>query len=276
MPSPAGGAGSTATSAEFRHRLIAALGVLGLGLIGRHLFPGPLRLSPLTSIRRPRRHPLRQAEKLEGELPYEIEPLQQELNALIRSNQEIVDRARTQVGNLAHASRRRSASSPTRRGRMRARCAKVVEQAEVMRTQITHYLDRARVAARSSVIGDITNVDDVLQGLMRALERIHEDAGSISKWTRAPALKFQGEKQDLEEMVGNLLDNACKWASSQVKASARPAEGKRRFAVIIDDDGPGLTEDAARESGEAGAEARRDQARLGARALDRRRSRPSL
>jgi signal transduction histidine kinase len=93
------------------------------------------------------------------------------------------------------------------------------------------------------VIGDVTDVDQVLQGLKRALDRIHEERGLDLEVETTSGLKFQGEKQDFEEMVGNLLDNACKWASSQVKASAQPAEGKRRFVVVIDDDGPGLTEE---------------------------------
>ena len=84
-----------------------------------------------------------------------------------------------------------------------------------MRTQITHHLDRARVAARSSVIGDVTDVDQVLQGLKRALDRIYEERGLDLEVVATPGLKFQGEKQDFEEMVGNLLDNACKWASSR-------------------------------------------------------------
>ena len=120
---------------------------------------------------------------------------------------------------------------------------KVAEQAEVMRTQITHHLDRARVAARSSVIGDTANVDDVLQGLKRALDRIYSERMLDLEVSASEGLKFQGEKQDFEEMVGNLLDNACKWASSEVRASALLAEGKKRFIVIIDDDGPGLTEE---------------------------------
>jgi signal transduction histidine kinase len=230
---------------EFTHLLIAALGVLGLGLLAATYFQVRFGLSPLSGIRKSLAE-IRsgQAEKLEGELPYEIRPLQQELNALIQSNREIVDRARTHVGNLAHALKTPlSVISNEARAQEGALAAKVVEQAEVMRTQITHHLDRARVAARSSLIGDTANVDDVLQGLKRALDRIYGERMLDLEVSASEGLKFQGEKQDFEEMVGNLLDNACKWASSQVKASARPTEGKRRFTVVIDDDGPGLTEE---------------------------------
>jgi signal transduction histidine kinase len=91
------------------------------------------------------------------------------------------------------------------------------------------------------VIGDVTEVDGVLQALKRTVDRIYEERGLEVEIVAKPGLKFQGERQDFEEMVGNLLDNACKWARSRVKASAE-ANGKARFTVTIDDDGPGLTE----------------------------------
>ena len=227
----------------FRTMLIAALAVLGIGLVVATLFQVRFGLSPLRAIR----HDLAairsgEAEKLEGELPDEIRPLQQELNALIASNREIVERARTHVGNLAHALKTPlSVISNEARGKDSPLAAKVIEQAEIMRTQITHHLDRARVAARSSTIGDITDVEGVLAGLKRALDRIYEGRGLAFDVTVKPGLKFQGEKQDFEEMVGNLLDNACKWAKSRVSVTARRPDGARTLEVVVDDDGPGLT-----------------------------------
>ena len=231
--------------AEFTTMLIAALGVLGLGLVAATYFQVRFGLSPLRAIRQGLAA-IRsgEAEQLEGELPYEIRPLQQELNALIQSNREIVDRARTHVGNLAHALKTPlsviSNEARTQKGPL---AAKVIEQAGIMRTQITHHLDRARVAARSSVIGDATEVDAVLRALKRTVDRIYEERGLDVEVTCDKDLKFQGEKQDFEEMVGNLLDNACKWARSQVSVEAHQKEGAARFIVIVDDDGPGLTEE---------------------------------
>jgi len=165
------------------------------------------------------------------------------LNALIQSNREIVDRARTHVGNLAHALKTPlTVISNEARAHEGPLSSKVIEQTQIMRTQITHHLDRARVAARSSVIGDITDVDGVLQALKRTLDRLYEERGLDVEVASIPGLKFQGEKQDFEEMVGNLLDNACKWARSRVRAEAQPGKGAARFTVIVDDDGPGLTE----------------------------------
>jgi signal transduction histidine kinase len=184
-----------------------------------------------------------EAEQLEGELPEEIRPLQQELNALIQSNREIVDRARTHVGNLAHALKTPlSVISNEARAHEGPLSSKVIEQAQIMRTQITHHLDRARVAARSSVIGDTTDVDGVLQALKRTVDRLYEERGLDVEVASISGLKFQGERQDFEEMVGNLLDNACKWARSRVRAEAQPGKGAAHFTVIVDDDGPGLTE----------------------------------
>jgi len=229
--------------AEFTTMLIAALGVLGLGLLVATFFQVRFGLSPLRAIRQNLAQ-IRsgEAEKLEGQLPEEIRPLQQELNALIQSNREIVDRARTHVGNLAHALKTPlSVISNEARAHKGPLSSKVVEQAEIMRTQITHHLDRARVAARSSVIGDTTDVDAVLQALKRTLDRIYEERRLELEVASSNSVKFQGEKQDFEEMVGNLLDNACKWAKSRVRAEARRADGAATFTVIVDDDGPGLT-----------------------------------
>jgi signal transduction histidine kinase len=229
--------------AEFTTMLIAALAALGLGLVAATFFQVRFGLSPLRAMRQN----LAQvrsgdAERLEGGQPEEIRPLQQELNALIDSNREIIERARTHVGNLAHALKTPlSVIANEARTHEGPLAAKVVEQAEIMRTQITHHLDRARVAARSGAIGDVADVDGVLQALKRTLDRIYEERGIDVEIASIPGLKFQGETQDLEEMVGNLLDNACKWARSRVKASASRANGAAKFIVTVDDDGPGLT-----------------------------------
>ena len=228
---------------EFRTMLIAALAVLGAGLVLATLFQVRFGLLPLRAIRQDLAS-IRsgKAERLEGALPDEIRPLQQELNALIQSNREIVDRARTHVGNLAHALKTPlSVIANEARGQRSPLSEKVIEQAEIMRTQITHHLDRARVAARTSAIGDITDVEAVLQALKRALDRIYEDRGLQLNIRASPELKFQGERQDFEEMVGNLLDNACKWARSRVSVEASRANGEASFEVLVDDDGPGLT-----------------------------------
>lgn len=228
--------------AEFTTMLILALAILGFGLVLATYFQVRFGLLPLRAIR----HDLAairsgDAESLEGELPDEIRPLQTELNALIQSNRDVVDRARTHVGNLAHALKTPlSVISNEARSHGGLLSDKVVEQAEIMRTQITHHLDRARVAARSGVIGDVTDVAPVLEALKRALDRIYGERGIKLEVHASPDLKFQGEKQDLEEMAGNLMDNACKWAKARVSVTADSGPGES-LTVTVDDDGPGLT-----------------------------------
>jgi signal transduction histidine kinase len=229
--------------AAFTTMLILALAILGVGLVVATFFQVRFGLLPLRAIR----HDLAairsgDAEQLEGELPDEIRPLQTELNALIQSNRDVVERARTHVGNLAHALKTPlSVISNEARTHEGPLADKVVEQAEIMRTQITHHLDRARVAARTGVIGDVTDVASVLKALKRALDRIYGERGVVLEVRSSPHLKFQGEKQDFEEMVGNLMDNACKWAKTHVAVAAERAGRDDRFTVTVDDDGPGLT-----------------------------------
>jgi signal transduction histidine kinase len=234
--------------ANFRNRLTTALALAGIGLVAVTLFQVRFGLLPLRQIERGLAA-IRSgaATTLGGELPAEIEPLQSELNALIRSNQEIVDRARTQVGNLAHALKTPLAVITNEaRGERTRLGAKVAEQAQIMSESVKHYLDRARMAARANVIGRVTPVAPVVEPLVRTLERIHQEK-QVKIAVACPAdARFQGERQDLEEMLGNLLDNACKWARRDVHLTVEvtPETGRaarRRLAITVADDGPGLT-----------------------------------
>jgi signal transduction histidine kinase len=180
---------------------------------------------------------------LEGFYPSEIEPLVHDLNALIDSNREIVDRARTHVGNLAHALKTPLAVLQNEvAGAGGPLAAKVGEQIAIMREQVEHHLNRARMAAQANVIGAVTPVAPVIAGLTRVMRKVHQERALDIQVAVAPEVRFRGEKHDLEEMMGNLFDNACKWAASQVRVSAaRQESGRRAFLVIrFDDDGPGL------------------------------------
>ncbi len=114
--------------------------------------------------------------------------------------------------------------------------AKVLEQAGIMRDQVAHHLERARMAARLTAVTTLTDITPVIDGLHRTMEKIHRDRDIEIEVRIAEPLKFRGEQQDLEEMVGNLVDNACKWAQSQVagrsagRAHRRPAIRCRWFA----------------------------------------------
>ncbi|HXF53222.1 MAG TPA: ATP-binding protein [Hyphomicrobiaceae bacterium] len=245
--------------AVFRTRLAIALALAGAALLAVTFLQVRYGLLPLRAIER-RLAAIRSGEatSLEGELPVEIEPLQHELNALIKSNQDIIDRARTQVGNLAHALKTPLAVIINEANEDKSPFArKVAEQASLMRDQVSYYLDRARMAARAGTIGRVSEVRPIAEGLQRTLERIYGDKG-IRVLLDCPAgVRFQGERQDLEEMLGNVLDNACKWARTKVyfRAATRPATtrgGRVRLIVTVDDDGPGLTEQERARIGKRG------------------------
>lgn len=234
----------------FNRALVSSLVLLGLGLLLAIFLQVRFGLRPLrameanlTAIRQG------EAEQLKGAYPAELQPVAEELNLLIQSNAEIVERARTQVGNLAHALKTPLSVLTNEAGQQETGlAAKVREQAELMRDQVNLYLDRARRAARVHGVGTATEVKPVLEALARTLERINRDKRVSVAVDCAPGLRFRGERQDLEEMVGNLLDNACKWAAGQVSVAARPEPGSgpagRSFlSIAVEDDGPGLPPD---------------------------------
>jgi len=231
----------------FRQTLFGVLVLLGLGLLAAVFVQVRFGMRPLRVLQE-RLTLIREgkAEKLEGQFPTEIQPVADELNLLILSNSEIIDRARTQVGNLAHALKTPLSvltnEANAHKGQL---AAKVTEQAQVMRDQVSLYLDRARRAARAQGLGAVTEVQPVLDGLARTLQRIFRDKGVEIAVDCAPGLKFRGERQDLEEMAGNLLDNACKWSTKRINVSALPvkeasADGRAWMMLTVDDDGPGL------------------------------------
>src|SRR5215470_3873906 len=204
---------------NFDGALVVTFGVLGIVLLLITTFQVAFGLAPLkriseglAAIRSGR------AERLEGAFPIEIAPLARETNALLDANRDIVSRARTQVGNLAHALKTPISVMLNEAGAQGADplARKVREQTEIMRDQVTRHLERARLAARVAVIGTVTEVRPVVTALARTMEKIHHDRGIAIAVDAPEGLRFRGEQPDLEEMVGNLVDNACKWAQSRV------------------------------------------------------------
>jgi signal transduction histidine kinase len=126
----------------------------------------------------------------------------------------------------------------------------VKKQVEVMRRQVDHYLTRARAAGSVNVLGNRTAVAPVIQDLSRVLTRIHAARDIVIDADCPADLFFRGERQDLEEMAGNLMDNACKWARRRVRVRVLP-EGAR-FVLTVEDDGPGLSEEDRKRVGERG------------------------
>ena len=243
----------------FDKALIVTFAVLAAVLLLTTMFQVRFGLSPLKRIS-DSLHSIRsgRAEKLEGSFPDEIAPLARETNALLEANKEIVDRARTHVGNLAHALKTPLSvmvnEASARKDEPLAN--KMLEQADIMRDQVTRHLERARLATRSTVIGSITDVAPVAQALARTMEKIHHDRAIAVDVRVEGALQFRGERPDLEEMLGNLVDNACKWATSRVAldVAQTPADptDTPNLRIIVDDDGPGLSATERESAGKRG------------------------
>ncbi|HUZ13921.1 MAG TPA: sensor histidine kinase [Caulobacteraceae bacterium] len=179
-------------------------------------------------------------DRVGGDYPAELEPLASELNALVAHNQEVVERQRTHVGNLAHALKTPlSVMSAEAEARPGALAELVRRQADLMREQVDHHLRRARAAVRPQGGGERTAVAPVLEELSLTLERIFRDKPVEIDWRAPDDLYFLGERQDLQELAGNVMENACKWSRGRVRAEAATA-GPGRLRVTIEDDGPGL------------------------------------
>ena len=235
--------------AAFQQALLMTFALLGIGLVGSIFLQVRFGLRPLkrmsdtlAAIRAGR------AVKLPPDLPDEIAPLARELDALVDANRQVVERARTHVGNLAHAIKTPLSVIVNEASAHAADpfATKVLEQVDVMRDQVAHHLERARIAARLTIIGTVTEVAPAIEALRRTMEKIHRDRGIAITVDADPQAKFRGERQDLEEMAGNLVDNACKWAASQVfievlvEPSSEPGAGPM-LRIIVDDDGRGLS-----------------------------------
>ncbi|TMI99741.1 MAG: sensor histidine kinase [Alphaproteobacteria bacterium] len=231
---------------SFDRALVVTFGLLAVVLLLTTMFQVRFGLAPLKRISESLAA-IRsgKAERLEGRFPEEIAPLARETNALIDANREIVERARTHVGNLAHALKTPLSVIVNEARGDDPLAAKVREQAAVMRDQVQHHLERARIAARATVVGTVTDVAPVVTALARSMEKIHRDRGIAIDVEAPRETRFLGERQDLEEMVGNLVDNACKWAQSRVAIEVLAARADtptgNTLRVVVDDDGPGLT-----------------------------------
>lgn len=230
--------------AQFQGMLWLALAMLGGGLVlaaGVQVYVG---LAPLRRLQTALSR-IRQAEtvELEGHFPGEVMPLVQEFNSVLAQNAEIVTRARTQAGNLAHALKTPLTvmSNAARAAEPRdAELAQLVgHQVALARRQVDYHLARAQAAATARLPGTRTAIKPVIEGLLRTMRRLHAERGLDLQLLELPAsLAFRGEEQDLQEMLGNLLDNACKWARSKVEVHAEASQG--RLLISVSDDGPGV------------------------------------
>ncbi|MGH1589661.1 sensor histidine kinase [Methylobacterium phyllosphaerae] len=225
--------------------LALALGILGLCLLAGLAFQVRLGLAPLTrlgtdlaAVRAGRR------ERVPADQPAEIAPVVAELNALLDQNAQNLERARGHVANLAHALKTPLATlsmalaEPTRDpdGTLR-------RQVDDMDRRVRHHLRRARAAALAGSARGRTPLAPRVADLREALARLYADKGVAVAVAVPDDLSVACEGQDLDEMLGNLVDNACRWCRTRVQVSAAARDGIVR--IRVEDDGPGLDGAAA-------------------------------
>lgn len=221
-----------------------AMLLLGVGLVTAVFIQVQVGLRPLydlvdeiAHVRQGRSH------RIEGVYPVEIQSLSEQVNRLLAHNQETMERQRTHVGNLAHALKTPLAVMLAEAGTIPGVLPDMVrKQTRVMQDQVDHHLRRARVAARAAHgLGERTDVSEVLDELAVMLERVFEEKGVEIDWRAPDDLAFLGERQDLQEILGNLIENAAKWCVRRVRISAGPST-PGQMIVVVEDDGPGLPE----------------------------------
>jgi signal transduction histidine kinase len=179
------------------------------------------------------------ADQLSPSFPNEIAPVVTEVNALIDHNQQLIDRARNEAGNLAHALKNPlSVLSHEIAGLDGAKRQVLAAQVHSITGQVERILKRIRTAGPSAAGHAHVLLADVANDLVFSLETIYRDRHLSLATEIDPLAAFAGDRGDLMEMLGNLGDNACKWAKSRVSISA--ARNGDRLNVAIEDDGPGI------------------------------------
>ncbi|MGB3026246.1 sensor histidine kinase [Paradevosia shaoguanensis] len=235
---------------DFRSQALIVLGAVGVMLAIMSFVVARIALRPInqlrTAVERVREG---ESESVTGTFPREIAPLADEVNQLLNSNAQIIERARSQVGNLAHGLKtplavlRNEANAAPKDGLSRI----VLSESDKMTQLVSTYLDRARLAARTAIVGKKADAAILVSRLARVMQKLHPDRNVEFRRPDASLPWFRGDEGDLEEMAGNLLDNACKWATKNVRVSlvADRREASPMLVVRVEDDGNGLTDEEA-------------------------------
>ncbi|MEO8359951.1 MAG: ATP-binding protein [Vicinamibacteria bacterium] len=224
-----------------------AMSVFAIGLLAAGLFQIHSILSPFTKLRE-RLGAIREgrAQRLEGKFPEEVQPLVEDLNALLDHREERVRRAVARAGDLAHGLKTPLAILGQEASRLAVKGdhegAEIIgQQVERMRHQIDYHLAQARATAAGNVAGTRAPVKESADGLVRALTRLHAEKGLDLRVSVPADHAVRVQREDLDEMLGNLLDNACKWTRSVVLIESCAVASN--IQILIEDDGLGITEE---------------------------------
>lgn len=221
-----------------RRTLVRSFGVLGLGLIVMAVLQAFFGLWPLRKVRRALvqvRSGVRS--RIDEDLPTEIEPLANELNALLEHNEKQAEEARRHAGNLAHALKTPlTVITNAAVARAPDLDTTVLREAMVMRRQVDHHLARARAVGRRASAQARAEVWPALEAVERAVSRMHPEATIDLAGERGASARV--ERQDLDEMLGNLIENAAKYGNGRVFVTVE-RDGDM-IDILIEDDGPGI------------------------------------
>lgn len=238
---------------ELRRTLTWSLSVLGLGLFVLAALQATYGLWPLRRVSRAI-VAIRsgKATRVPTDFPPEIAPLVTELNALLEHNERQAEEARTHAGNLAHALKTpMSVLINEAKSEAPDLPKAVLRETTTMKRHVDHHLARARAIGRRGASMARTEVWPSLEALQRAIERIHADRNVVIDITGDRGLAFRGERQDLEEMLGNLLDNAAKYGAGRVFATVKRINAA--VDITVEDDGPGIPATSRAELFQRGA-----------------------
>jgi signal transduction histidine kinase len=196
--------------------------------------------------------------RIDGAYPSEVQPLVDDLNGLIEHRERAVARAVAKAGDLAHNLKTPLAVLAREADRAEAAghheiAASISQQVERMRRQVDYHLAHARAAASGAGSSARCGVRESAEGLSRALQRLHAERGLTIQIHAPDDHVVRTQREDLDEMLGNLLDNACTWARSRVVVTSEAAGGA--ITILVDDDGPGLPEEMRKQVLQRGVKA---------------------
>ena len=217
--------------------IASVLIVIGAAQVRKGLSPFDVLRAQLSTAREGKK------DRIEGHYPAEVQPLVNDLNALLEHREQAVGRAQAKAGDLAHGVKTPLAVLLQEADRAKSvgehdLAATIAQQVDRMQRQVNYHLAHARAAASGTTLGTRCVIAESAEGLMRTLRRLYAERGIRIESNIPSGHGVRTQREDLEEMLGNLLDNACKWAKSRVLTTS--LEEASNILITVDDDGAGL------------------------------------
>ncbi len=228
--------------ALFTRQLVLTLSLLALALLAAIILQVRFGLRPLRVLRS-EISKIRSGEKQRAPtaVPTEVLPVVSELNALLDHNSEMLEKARAQAANLAHALKNPLTVMSLEAGEIKGERGKILkDQTRIVKRHIERHLSRAQAAGAQRSGNLKTPLAPILDDLQFSMQLLHKDRALDCSHKGFGGLSFRGDAHDMEEMLGNLFDNACKWAEKKVRITG--TQQGNMLKIIVEDDGPGIPE----------------------------------